>query len=72
MQPNYTIVRQNGETVSELTASETTAVEPGDTVKVELSLPNAPSETAVSQAPASTSNLQEKSRVSQDGRPVNF
>lgn len=72
MQPNYTIVRQNGGTVSELTASETTAVEPGDTVKVELSLPNASSETAVSKAPASTSNLQETPRHSKDGPPVSF
>jgi protein involved in polysaccharide export with SLBB domain len=35
----YTIVRRNGGTVSELTASETTTVEPGDTVKVEMLSP---------------------------------
>ena len=46
MQPKYTIVRQNGGTASELTASETTAVEPGDTLKVELSLPDDPSDDA--------------------------
>ena len=72
VQPSYTIVRRNGETVSELTASETTAVEPGDTVRVEFSLPNTPSETAVSRAPASSKSVQETSRLSQDGREVDF
>ena len=72
VQPSYTIVRRNGGTVSELTASETTAVEPGDTVRVEFPLPNDPSATAVSRAPASSSNLHETSRLSQDGRSVDF
>jgi protein involved in polysaccharide export with SLBB domain len=66
MQPNYTIVRQNGGTVSEVTASETTAVEPGDTVKVEFALPNDPATMPESQAFPSSSSIQEKSRLSQD------
>jgi polysaccharide export outer membrane protein/exopolysaccharide production protein ExoF len=38
VQPIYTIVRQRGENAVELTASESTAVEPGDTIKVEVPL----------------------------------
>jgi protein involved in polysaccharide export with SLBB domain len=38
VQPVYTIVRQRGENAIELSASESTAIEPGDTVKVELPL----------------------------------
>jgi protein involved in polysaccharide export with SLBB domain len=71
-QPNYTIVRRNGATVSELTASETTAVEPGDTVRVELSLPDDPSATTASQAPAPSTNFQQTSRFPQDGHPIGF
>ena len=70
MQPKYTIVRQNGGMASELTASETTAVEPGDTLRVQLSLPDTRSDTAISQAPASSPNS--TSRLSQEGRPINF
>lgn len=42
MQPVYTIVRQKGEKALELDASESTAVEPGDTVKVEVPLRDMP------------------------------
>ena len=38
--PTYTIIRQSGDEVTELSATETTPVEPGDTVKVEFPLPN--------------------------------
>ena len=72
MQITYTIVRRNGETVSELPASETTAVEPGDTVRVDLSLPSAPSDMPRSQAPPSFSNSQDKPRVSQEWHPIDF
>jgi len=40
VQPIYTIMRQRGEDAVELTASESTAVEPGDTIKVEIPLYN--------------------------------
>jgi hypothetical protein len=70
MQPKYTIVRQNDGKTSELIASETTAVEPGDTLRVELSLQGTPSDKSLSQAPPSSPNL--TSRFSQEGRPINF
>jgi len=38
VQPVYTIIRQRGENAVELSASESTAVEPGDTIKVEVPL----------------------------------
>jgi polysaccharide export outer membrane protein/exopolysaccharide production protein ExoF len=38
MQPVYTILRQKGENTIELNAFESTAVEPGDTIKVEMPL----------------------------------
>jgi polysaccharide export outer membrane protein/exopolysaccharide production protein ExoF len=38
VQPIYTIMRHRGESTVELTASESTVVEPGDTVKVEVPL----------------------------------
>lgn len=70
IQPIYTIVRRNGSTVSELTASETTLVEPNDTVRVELSSPSDP--TTVPQTPASSTKFQQTSRFSQDGHPIDF
>lgn len=42
LQPIYKILRQSGAVISELGATETTVVEPGDTIKVELPLSNAP------------------------------
>lgn len=39
-QPVYTILRQKGESAMELNASDSTAVEPGDTIKVELPFPD--------------------------------
>ena len=39
VQPIYTIVRRLGTRTSELAASETTPVEPGDTIKVEVPVP---------------------------------
>lgn len=38
-QPNYTIIRPQGEGTTQITATETTEVLPGDTVKVELPMP---------------------------------
>jgi len=40
VQPVYTIVRQKEGNALELSASESTAVEPGDTIKVEVPFPN--------------------------------
>jgi protein involved in polysaccharide export with SLBB domain len=40
LQPTYMIVRHKGEYAVELSASESTAVEPGDTIKVELPVIN--------------------------------
>jgi protein involved in polysaccharide export with SLBB domain len=41
IQPTYTIVRQRGENAVELSVSESTAVEPGDTIKVDVPLGSA-------------------------------
>jgi len=38
-QPNYTIIRPQGDGTTQITATETTEVLPGDTVKVELPMP---------------------------------
>jgi protein involved in polysaccharide export with SLBB domain len=70
MQPKYTIVRPTGGKASELIANETTAIEPGDTLKVELLLQSAASDKSLSQTPASAPNV--TSRFSQDGHPMNF
>jgi polysaccharide export outer membrane protein/exopolysaccharide production protein ExoF len=45
MQPVYRIVRQRGQNTVELSATESTAVEPGDTIKVEVPL-SSPARTA--------------------------
>ena len=43
VQPNYTIVRQMpGGQATEVSATETTTIEPGDTIKVEMPLPAQP------------------------------
>ena len=51
----YTIVRQRGEKAVELSVSESTAVEPGDTIKVDLPLgdaaPTADASSAVTASP---------------------
>jgi protein involved in polysaccharide export with SLBB domain len=71
-QLKYTIVRVNGDAVSEVAANEKSPIEPGDTLKVELTLPKASPEVAVSHDAAPALRLQETSRLSQEGRPVDF
>jgi polysaccharide export outer membrane protein/exopolysaccharide production protein ExoF len=53
IQPVYTIARQIAGQAIEVAAAETTAVEPGDTIKIELPVPDQP------QVESATTNIRE-------------
>lgn len=48
LEPSFVIVRTNGTELSEMDATETTSIEPGDTLKVSLPLPEEPEDPALS------------------------
>ncbi|GAB4072709.1 polysaccharide biosynthesis/export family protein [Ancylobacter sonchi] len=48
LEPSYVIVRGSGAELSEMDATETTPIEPGDTLKVGLPLPEEPGDPALS------------------------